>query len=248
MDLDQDSGVRNADKIIEYAKDQSRLLSEQLAHDNFAIFLGGDCSIIIGIAIALKAKGNYGLFFLDGHTDYVSPEISESKAAAGMDLAIITGYGHQKLTNILDLGPYMEQKHVWCVGNREYDPRVVNEILESEIKYIDLKTLRQIGLKDCASQFLEMVKEHQLDGFIVHLDVDVLNDEIMPAVDSRESDGLYYDELIILLSELLSNDKAIGIEITILDPTLDTDGIYTKAFVTNLIKVFKNGIAENQPE
>ena len=245
VDLDQDSGVINADKIIQYAKDQAKLLSDLLDRDSFAIILGGDCSILIGIALALKEKGDYGLFFLDGHTDYVSPEVSRSKAAAAMELAIITGYGHEKLTNISKSGPYFQQKNVWCVGNREYDPRVVNEILDSEIKYMDLKSLRQNGLKNCATQFLKMVKDNQLDGFLVHLDVDVLNDDIMPAVDSREKDGLNYNELHILLSELLSSDKSIGIDITILDPTLDRSGVYTKELVSNLINVIKKGSAQH---
>jgi len=233
IELDQDSGVRNADKIIEYAKEQVRLLSDQLNQDSFAIILGGDCSILIGTALALKEKGDYGLFFLDGHTDYVSSE-------AAMELAIITGYGHEKLTNIFGLRPYIEQRNVWCVGNREYDPRVVNEILNTEIKYLDLKSLRKNGLRNCASQFLKMVSENQLEGFLIHFDVDVLNDDIMPAVDSREKDGLNYYELHILLSELLKSDKAIGIEITILDPTLDREGLYTKELVSNLIKVIKH--------
>ena len=36
----------------------------------FAVALGGDCSIPIGVALALKRRGRYGLFFLDGHTDF----------------------------------------------------------------------------------------------------------------------------------------------------------------------------------
>jgi len=244
MDLDEESGVRNADKIIEYAKDQAELLSKFINRDSFAIIIGGDCSILIGNALALKQKGDYGLFFLDGHTDYVSPEVSHSRAAAGMELAIITGYGHDKLTNTSNLRPYIQEKSVWCVGNREYDPKVVNEILDSEINYFDLNTLRKTGPKYCTSQFLKMVNENHLDGFLIHLDVDVLNDDIMPAVDSREKDGLYYSELNILLSELLCSDKAIGIEITILDPTLDEEGVYTKEFVSNFIKVIEKASAQ----
>lgn len=235
MDLDEESGVRNTNKIIAYAKDQAKLLSKFINRDSFSIIIGGDCSILIGNALALKQKGDYGLFFLDGHTDYVSPEVSISQAAAAMELAIITGYGHKKLTNISNLGPYILGKNVWCVGNREYDPKVVNEILDSEISYFDLSTLRRVGLKNCTLQFLKMVNENHLDGFLIHLDVDVLNDDIMPAVDSREKDGLNYSELNILLSELVSNDKAIGIEITILDPTLDEEGVYTKKFISNFI-------------
>ena len=243
MDLDEESGVRNANKIIEYAKKQSELLSENLKDDIFQIIIGGDCSILIGNSIALKQKGNYGLFFLDGHTDFITPEISGTAGAAGMDLAIVTGYGHNKLTNIFNLKPYFKEKNVFCVGNREYDEDYVRPILRSEIAYFDLKSLRQNGLKKTAHQFLELVEEQNLDGFLIHLDVDVLNDNIMPAVDSREIDGLFYNELSELLKPILSSKKAVGIEITILDPNLDEDGKYTTEFVKNFIELLEYGKA-----
>ncbi len=237
MDLDEESGVRNAEKIISYSIEQAELLSKHIKQDSFQIIIGGDCSILIGNAIALKQKGEYGLFFLDGHTDYILPEISQSGGAAGMDLAIVTGYGHQKLINILNLKPYFKENSVWCVGNREYNSNIIKPILDSDITYFDLNTLRKTGIENCIVQFLKMVYENELDGFFIHLDVDVLNDNIMPAVDSREEDGLNYPEFNNLLSRLLSSPKAIGIEITILDPNLDKEGKYTTEFVSNFVKV-----------
>ncbi len=237
MDLDEESGVRNAEKIISYSIEQAELLSKHIKQDSFQIIIGGDCSILIGNAIALKQKGEYGLFFLDGHTDYILPEISQSGGAAGMDLAIVTGYGHQKLINILNLKPYFKENSVWCVGNREYNSNIIKPILDSDITYFDLNTLRKTGIENCIVQFLKMVYENELDGFFIHLDVDVLNDNIMPAVDSREKDGLNYPEFNNVLSRLLSSPKAIGIEITILDPNLDKEGKYTTEFVSNFVKV-----------
>ncbi len=237
MDMDKESGVRNADKIIEYATKQSELLSELFKEDAFQLIIGGDCSILIGSSIALKQKGNYGLFFLDGHTDFMLPEVSQTGGAAGMDLAIVTGYGHDKLTNILNQKPYFKEKNVFCVGNREYNEGYVCPILASDIKYIDLKSLRANGLKNTANQFLALVKSQHLDGFFIHLDVDVLSDEIMPAVDSRAKDGLTYTEFSELLKPLLASKKAVGIEVTILDPNLDREGKYTTEFVKHFTEI-----------
>ena len=61
--------------------------------------------------------------------------------------------------------------------------------------------------------------------------MDVLNDDIIPAIDSRTADGLSYDEFDSILTLLLADTKAIGMEITILDPELDPSGEYTAAFV-----------------
>lgn len=241
MDLDEESGVRNAEKIISYAIEQAELLSKHIKQDSFQIIIGGDCSILIGNALALRQKGEYGLFFLDGHTDYILPEISRSRQAAAMELAIVTGYGHKKLTNILTLKPYFKEFNVWCVGNREYASNIVKPILDSDINYFDLNTLRKTGIENCTLQFLKMIEENELDGFFIHLDVDVLNDDIMPAVDSRQKDGLNYPEFTTILSRLLSSPKAIGIEITILDPNLDREGKYTTEFVSNFVKVIEIG-------
>jgi arginase len=52
--LDEASGVLNAYKIVEYAKAQAQELKRVLATDSFPVVIGGDCSILIGNALALK--------------------------------------------------------------------------------------------------------------------------------------------------------------------------------------------------
>jgi arginase len=38
-----------------------------------------------------------------------------------MDLAIVTGYGYDKLTNIDGQKSYLKEEHIWCAGNRDYE-------------------------------------------------------------------------------------------------------------------------------
>jgi arginase len=244
MNIDKPSGVRNADAIVLYAQEQVPVLLEQLEKNNFVLVLGGDCSILIGTMLALKYKGRYGLFYLDGHHDFMWPELSHTGGAAGMDLAIITGYGHEKLTNIAGMKPYVQEKHIWCVGNREYDDWYAQPIKDSNIHYVDLPSLREQKIARCVKDFLEMVEKENLDGFWIHLDVDVLNDDVMPAVDSRTADGLTYEELNELLQPLLAHPKVAGIEITILDPELDPTGEYTEMFVENFCTAFEEARKE----
>ncbi|ATL75915.1 arginase [Chryseobacterium piperi] len=240
MDFDTDTSVKNPNQIIEYAEKQSELILENFDKNIFNIMLGGDCSILIGNAIALKQLGNFGLFYLDGHTDYIPPQLSPSGGIAGMDLAIVTGMGHEKLTNIKNLKPYFSEENIFCVGNAETDDQeYVDQIIHSGIHYFDLYQLRKNGFKKTAEDFLKMVHEKKLDGFFIHFDVDVLKDEIMPAVDSRMEDGISYDDLKDILLPLFENEKCIGIEITILDPDYDKEGLYTKAFIENLTQLIK---------
>jgi arginase len=84
-----------------------------------------------------------------------------------------------------------------------------------------------------------MLVNHELEGFWIHLDADVLDDSIMPAVDYRlggGGDGLSFSELSELLKTLVTSDHAVGMDITIFNPKLDLDGSITRRFVSSLVQ------------
>jgi len=66
----------------------------------------------------------------------------------------------------------------------------------------------------------------QLQGYWLHVDVDVLDPEHMPAVDSPDPGGLHPDELTELLEALAPG--ALGAQVTVFDPDLDPDGHYAR--------------------
>lgn len=239
MHLDKASGIRNADAIAGYSKELAEVIKGVIEQDKIPLVIGGDCSVMIGSCVALKQKGNFGLFHLDGHTDYMRPEFSETKAAAGMGLALVAGVGHKKLTDIDGLMPYIKEENIFCVGNREYDETYVGLSLQSHMRYIDLIGIRTEGIESIVLDFLQMVERKKPDGFWIHFDVDALNDEIMPCVDSRAEDGLWYNELKKMLKPLIQSPFFTGMEITILDPTLDMDGKYINPFVKEMAEILK---------
>ncbi|MBX0333526.1 arginase family protein [Pontibacter sp. HSC-14F20] len=239
MHHDLESAVLNADALAQYAREEAKLLNEVLSEQKFPLILGGDCSILIGNALALKQKGDYALFYLDGHTDFIEPPQSGTGGAGGMAAALAAGRGPKKLTDIQGQSPYIREEYVWCVGNREYDDEYEQILRDSQATYFTLDLLRETGIDKGVNSFLNMVEINNLDGFWIHLDVDVLDDEIMPAVDSRTPGGLSYEEFDRILYLLLSSPKATGIEITILDPDLDPSGKYTKLFVQHFTDTFQ---------
>jgi len=228
-DLDAISGVRNAEGIVSFSRELSKSVSSVVEAKDFALVLGGDCSILIGCALGLRTLGRYGLFFIDGHTDFVLADMSVTKAAAGMDLAIVTGHGHGRLTDMDRLRPYIREYDTLAFGNRYMSPDYVGVIERSSIHYVDLPSARKQGIGSVVAEFLNRMAG--LDGFWIHLDVDVLEDREMPCVDSRQAGGLTYTELRQLLRLLLESPLASGMDITILDPDLDPEGMYTARFV-----------------
>lgn len=239
MDLDNASKIRNADAIAQYSKKLAAAIKLVIEKNKIPLVIGGDCSVMIGAALALKQRGTFGLFHLDGHTDYMWPELSQTGGAAGMGLALVAGAGHPKLTHIGGLRPYIEEENIFCVGNREYDEEYVKLSLESNMHYIDLIATRKQGAENVAADFLKMVERKKLNGFWIHFDVDALNDEVMPCVDSRTEDGLWYHELKKMLKPLIQSSFFTGMEITILDPTLDSDGRYISLFVQEMADIFR---------
>lgn len=240
-EIDPESKVRNASKIIDYSRELADAINKYIQKKEIPVVIGGDCSVLIGASLSLKRNGNYGLFFIDGHTDYVLPHQSGSNGAAGMDLAIVTGNGHNKLTNIENLKPYIDEKNVFCFGNRDLsEDWYVNAIVQSNIHYYDLPALRANTIPFITGRFLEMVASKKLDGFWIHFDVDVLNDELMPCVDSRQMDGLDYKELGQTLRPLIQSAYFRGIDVTIFDPTLDEDGFYGKQLAKELAEIIKS--------
>ena len=83
--------------------------------------LGGDCSVLIGEALALRRRGRYGLAFVDGHGDFRHQGNGELIAAAGEDLAIVTGRGDSRLVDLGSHGPSVRDEDVIVIGVRPDD-------------------------------------------------------------------------------------------------------------------------------
>ena len=80
----------------------------------------------------------------------------------------------------------------------------------------------------------------------MHVDVDVLDPAVMPAVDAPEPGGIAFPELELLLAGLVDTPHCLGVEITVFDPDYDPDGAYaeeiTAALVAGLAPVRAAGV------
>src|SRR5262249_18422557 len=72
-------------------------------------------------------------------------------------------------------------------------------------------------------------------GFWVHVDVDVLDPAVMPAVDAPNPGGIAYTELELLIAGLGSSPSWAGIELPVFDPAYDPRGVYARDAADTLI-------------
>jgi arginase len=73
--------------------------------------------------------------------------------------------------------------------------------------------------------------------FWLHLDLDVLDQQVMPAVDYRMPGGLDWPEAEALLQPMVASPALLGLDVTILNPTLDPAGEHTRRAVDFLAKI-----------
>jgi arginase len=240
--IEPETGIRNSAAIRGFSVRLAEMIEREVRRDHFTMVVGGDCSILLGSALALRRLGRYGLVFIDGHTDFHTPKTSRTGGAAGMDLALATGYGPDMLTNIGGLKPLIRESDVWIVGNRDItDPAryPAAHIFKTQVQMVPLDKMRTMNINTVVQHIVERYEETAAAGFFIHLDVDVLDSSVMPAVDSPMPGGMTHNELARLLRALTNSELAVGMNITIFDPDKDPDGSIARSFVNFLVDAFQ---------
>jgi arginase len=226
-EIDPASGVRNGDTLPGYTVALADRLVELLRSGAFPLVLGGDCSILLAGMLALRRLGRYGLVSVDGGLDFRHPGnahlVGPVGSVAGEDLAVVTGRGASQLTDLEGRRPLVAEADVVAVGHRGLEAFAV-EVLATPMTLYDVAELRRLGPEEVARRAVATLAGRGVEGFWVHVDTDVLDPAIMPAVDSPEPDGLAYDELVALLRVFAASELATGMQVTIFDPELDPDG------------------------
>jgi len=204
----------------------------------FTLVVGGDCSILLGALAGARRQGPLSLVHVDGHSDFRHPgnydPDSMPGAVAGMDLALATGRGEALMTEWPGVpAPLVEDRHVVQIGEREgRDPDFAwPDVNGTAIERIDVFAAHALGPAGVLARTLKTLGAAPEQRFWIHLDVDVLDQSVMPAVDSPGSPGIAPDDLVAILSGLLSDPCCAGMTVTVFDPDLDPDGRYAATLV-----------------
>ncbi|SFE44680.1 arginase [Actinacidiphila alni] len=231
-------GVFNAAAIAGYTRKLADRIEHHVRAGDFPVVLGGDCSIQLGASLALRRIGRYGLAVLDGSSDFRHPGNADHVGAAGgEELALGTGRGQPDLTDIEGLRPYLRDDDVRVMGIRDYDTERA-ELAGLKIMNATVGEIREWGAPELARAVLQTLEVPVTEGFWVHLDADVLDPTVMPAVDSPDPGGLLPDELAALLRTLVRSQRCVGINVTIYDPDLDPDGAGAALLTDLLVDAF----------
>jgi arginase len=241
--VDPITHLKNAQGIAQYSSDLADAVGRVIDDGAFPVVLGGDCSILLGNLLALRRRGRFGLLFLDGHADFYLPEQLEDGEAASMDLSFATGRGPAIVANLEGLSPLVRDEDVVVFGRRdsaEAEQHGSQRIEDTRITVYELGAIRTEGIERAARSAVKSLSSSDTDGFWIHLDADVLNDAIMPAVDYRMPGGLHWTEFEAILRTAIASGRAVGFHVGIFNPKLDADGSIAKRLVKAIAVGFES--------
>jgi arginase len=215
--------VRNEAAIIDHTRRLADRIASVLATGAAPLVLGGDCSVLLGVGLAMKRHGRCGLVHVDGHTDFRNPGNSDECASvAGEDLAAAIGLHWPAVSNIEGAGPYFDPARAAHIGCRDDDAQLAEAraVLGAVFPTSEWRAHGTAAV----SEVLRTTAD--AEGYWLQVDADVLDPSAMPAVDSPDPGGCTPEELIELLRELAP--RAVGASITVYDPDLDPDGTHAR--------------------
>jgi arginase len=116
---------------------------------------------------------------------------------------------------------------VALIGYRAFgddDHYLSEHVRDTAVTIVDLVRLRELGIRRALTPVVAQLRKPELDGFWVHLDVDVLDDTVVPAVDRHHPGGLTWKEAVIVLRSILQTPGVAGLDVTGFNPRLGPGG------------------------
>ena len=204
------------------------------------IVIGGDCPILIGAVQACReAQLEPGLVFVDGHEDAWPPAASTTGEAADMELGLLLG------RHVDGLGPALRAElpildPAWVVALGPRDRKEIEaagiERLDDLVTVVDDAAVRRDPAAAGAAA-ARQARAGPTSAWWLHVDLDVLSTDALPAVDYPQPGGLSWTELEMVMDSALELSGCVGATVTIYNPDLDPDRRHARRiveFVTRL--------------
>jgi arginase len=157
-----------------------------------------------------------------------------------MELAIATSHGPPALVDLVE-PPLVAAREVVLLGHRraEDDPNIAEEpgFVPMDLFHLDATTITEIGAARVGQE-----TERRLAGTVklawLHLDLDVLDPEALPAVTYPQPRGLDWHDLSALMAPLLTSPLLAGVSVADYNPDHDPDKWHARPIVGFLADLF----------
>ena len=246
------SFAKRIENIYPVCKQTSKEVSESILQNDFTLVISGDHSTAAGTIAGIKQaypQKRLGVVWIDAHTDVHNPYTSDSANMHGMplgtaindnnleckynDIDTETSELWEKLRELGNTKDKVNMSDVIYVAVRDYEEAEKHLLKKYNNKIYYTIDVRHKGVEEIANKIIKDL-EH-CDIVYISFDVDSMDPNVSVGTGTPFENGLFEYEAKKLLKTLVNWDKVKCLEISEVNPLLDTENKMAIA-VFNIIK------------
>ena len=212
-----------------------------LSSGELPFLAGGCCAELPGaLAGSRDVLGRIGVAYLDGHLDLYDGMTSPTGEGADMPLSVALGRGPAAWVDVCG-GSSARVEDVVPIGYRDSDELPTYSKLAPELG----PGFRPISKEDVRTEGPVVVGERTAAAlaasagrYWLHLDVDILGEDVFPATDYLMPNGLNMDELVALMRPLAISTSLAGASLGCYNPEKDPGDVCSRALVEAFAAAF----------
>ena len=212
-------------EISETCQDVAQRTYQTLEAGYLPLSLGGDHSIAIGTIAGVSKfyrdrKQSIGCLWIDAHADMNTPESSPSGNVHGMPLAATLGIGPVTLTKLFGHTPKVQGKNCVLIGTRSLDTRERRIVKKSDINVFTMRQIDEQGMRAVMEKSVALATQGTA-GFVVSLDMDVLDPREASGVGTPVRGGITFREAHLAMEMISDSQKMLALDVVEINPILD---------------------------
>ncbi|WP_170331239.1 arginase [Ruegeria arenilitoris] len=197
------------------------------------IFMGGDHALSMGTVAGMASHAKQigrplFVLWLDAHSDFHTPDSTDSGNLHGTPVAYFTG--QSGFDTFPPVPAPVPTDRVGMIGLRSVDPAERARLEQDHAMLADMRSIDEHGIKAPLMAFLDRVRA--ANGILhVSLDVDFLDPSIAPAVGTTVPGGATEREAHLVMELLHESGLVCSLDLVELNPFLDERGRTAKLMV-----------------
>ncbi len=217
-------GYRHLAEVVAWNQAVHDAVGAELALSRLPILLGGDHSLGIGsisaVARHCRATGKrLRVLWLDAHADFNTHVLTPSGNLHGMPVACLCGHGPEPLVAMAGTVPAISPKAIRQIGIRSVDAGEKRFVHQMGLEVFDMRYIDEMGMRHTMELALATLDA----GTHLHVsfDVDFLDPEIAPGVDTTIPGGPTYREAQLCMEMIADTGRLASLDVMELNPALD---------------------------
>lgn len=246
-DDEEHKRARNLPEIVAGLNDLKPRAEQAIKSGALVLVLGGDCAQVIGLITgARRYYKHINLLWFDRDADLNTPSSTPSGRIDGMVLAGIIGRGSPELVRFWGEPPLVREPDTVIFGLERVDQPEQDFLTRTPMRHVYAADIQLNGASKSAQNALTLLHADSRE-FMVHLDIDVVAAEELPATNVPGNGGLSLADVQSALSEFASQKNLLGLDIAQYNPDKDLDGSSAKRIVDLIAQALAARLAALAP-